>query len=693
MLRQETIGGEAGTAGAQRGAVPWTVAQGLGRRIAALPAEAAEVVSVAAVVGRHPSRALLAGVLDWPEQRLVDALEAACHARLLEEWGPHEYQFPHDVIQEVAEAALSTARRAGIHQRIADALVRLKGEGQVEEIAYHYAHTERHAEAALWLERAGDRAAAAFATIAALDRYSAARERAAGAVECSSLDEKLGDVRMLAGDYARAQEDFERARAAERDPARRADLWRKEGVTWDKRGEFARALAAFTSADNEGKDAAALPALVRALVEQSRGEVHLRQGTIEAAAEATERALTLLEAAPPGSSVDMATVRATLQAGELAFVRNNFALASEHHASSLALAERIGDQAGIARSLSNLGFDAGRQGDNAQARKYLQRALEVFERIGDQEGIAATLLRLGGIAEHLGALAEAAAYFQRSQAIQERIGDQWGAANSWASRGRVAVLRGELAEAQACHAQALERFERLGDEAFIAAAWNGLGAVACERGDFATAVRCCGRARRMALQVDEPELAAVAALGQARAYLRARPPRGSRLRAAAALAAHSLSVATDSQATRQVLWALLVQAEARLHEGAITGALAAAKEALHLSRAGGWSREEALARRLVGQCDTAEGDLAQAEAQFRHALALLTGMGATLETARTCLALASLLGTAGGVSRQDEREALFAQAWAVVVASGAAWDRDQAQRIQAHWAAEADAPI
>jgi hypothetical protein len=34
----------------------------------------------------------------------------------------------------------------------------------VETIAYHYARTPAHAEAATWLERAGDRAAAAFAS-------------------------------------------------------------------------------------------------------------------------------------------------------------------------------------------------------------------------------------------------------------------------------------------------------------------------------------------------------------------------------------------------------------------------------------------------------------------------------------------------------------------------------------------------
>ena len=693
MLREETHAADAGVAGTQTDPVPWTVAQGLRLRVAALPAEAAEAVAVAAVAGRRVSRALLAKVVDWPEQRLVAALEATCNARLLEEWGPHEYQFPHDVIREVVEAALSTARRSGIHQRIAEALVGLTGERQIEEIAYHYAQTEQHAEAAAWLERAGDRAVAAFANVAALGHYGAARERAAAGIECSRLDEKLGDARMVLGEYAHAQEDFARARVAERGPARRADLWRKEGVTWDKRGEFPEALAAFAAADSEAQETDALPALVRALVEQSRGEVHLRQGDIDAAATATERALALLRTAPPGAAIDAAMVRATIQAGELAFVRNDFAGAYEYHRHSLALAERIGDQEGIAESLSDLGYEAGRQGDNALAQEYLRRALVVFERVGDQEGIAATLLRLGGTAEHLGALAEAASCYGRSQTIQQRIGDQWGAANSWASQGRVALLRGELTEAQSCHAHALALFERLGDEAFIAAAWNGLGAVACERGDFAVAVRCCGRARRMALRIDEPELAAVAALGQARAYLRVRPPRATRLRAASALAIHGREVATASEATRQVLWALLVEAEARLYAGASAGALAVAEEALQLAESGRWIREEALARRLRGQWLIAHGDRAGGEAELRRALALLTEMGATLEAARTALALAALPGAEDDVPWSAERRTLLEQAQATIIACGATWDQDRARRLQAQWAIERDAPM
>jgi predicted ATPase len=92
-------------------AVPWDMVQGLRQRVAALPAEARELLGAAAVAGREASRSLLARVAAQPEEEVVRALEAACRARLLEEAGEHTYRFAHDVIREVVEAGLGAARR------------------------------------------------------------------------------------------------------------------------------------------------------------------------------------------------------------------------------------------------------------------------------------------------------------------------------------------------------------------------------------------------------------------------------------------------------------------------------------------------------------------------------------------------------------------------------------------------------
>src|SRR5262249_46328272 len=151
------------------------------------------------------------------EEEALRALEEAVRARLLEEAGRDGYRFTHDVIREAIEAGLGAARRRILHRQIARALEAAPGEPPAAALAYHSARTPGHAKAARWLERAGDDAGASFAHTAAQEHFTAAQEqlRACGAesLALARLDEKLGDLRLLVGEYARAQEHFARARA------------------------------------------------------------------------------------------------------------------------------------------------------------------------------------------------------------------------------------------------------------------------------------------------------------------------------------------------------------------------------------------------------------------------------------------------------------------------------------------------
>jgi predicted ATPase len=180
QMLQERAAWDGDVAGAVD-AVPWTVALSVQQRLAALQDVSREVLQVAAVVGRAVLRPLLAQVVGRPQPELLRALEEVCRVRLLEEAGENQYHFAHDVIREVVEQSLSTARRTLLHRRVAQALAAGSREPPIEQIAYHYAHTEDHVAAAEWLEYAGDRAAATLAHTTALEHYQAARDRAAGA--------------------------------------------------------------------------------------------------------------------------------------------------------------------------------------------------------------------------------------------------------------------------------------------------------------------------------------------------------------------------------------------------------------------------------------------------------------------------------------------------------------------------------
>jgi tetratricopeptide (TPR) repeat protein/transcriptional regulator with XRE-family HTH domain len=149
--------------GGTREAIPWDVAQCVRQRITVLPEVARLVLGIAAVVGRQSSYSLLQAVAARPEPAVLDALDAACHAHLLEEVGDAAYRFTHDVIREVVEAGLGTARRMLLHRDIARELRARAGSPPVEQIAYHYARSDQPEQALPYLVDAADRARLAAA--------------------------------------------------------------------------------------------------------------------------------------------------------------------------------------------------------------------------------------------------------------------------------------------------------------------------------------------------------------------------------------------------------------------------------------------------------------------------------------------------------------------------------------------------
>jgi hypothetical protein len=116
-------------------------------------------------------------------------------------------------------------------------------------------------------------------------------------------------------------------------------------------------------------------------------------------------------------------------------------------------------------------------------------------------------------------------------------------------------------------------------------------------------------------------------------------------------------------------------------------AQAAAEAALLRATDQGRRFDEALARRLRGQCALARGDNPVAESDLRTALALQTEIGADLEGARTRLALAVML--IHGVvweTTTEEAQALLAAARSQFAASGAQLDLARAEQLAAAWA-------
>ena len=184
-------------------AVPWTVAQVIGQRVAALPGPAKELLSVAAVAGRVVPHTLLAQVTGSDDEQVLEAVETALEARLLAEDGTDGYRFTHDLIRETVENGLSAARRRRLHRRIGQALERQPG-SSAESLAFHFSQSGEDGTAAGYLELAGDQAQQRVAYAAAAEFYAAAAARleAAGRpAEVVPVTEKQGMAWRRAGRY------------------------------------------------------------------------------------------------------------------------------------------------------------------------------------------------------------------------------------------------------------------------------------------------------------------------------------------------------------------------------------------------------------------------------------------------------------------------------------------------------------
>jgi predicted ATPase len=200
--------------GAPPAEVPWDVGQSIRQRVAVLPEGARAVLGLAAVAGRQTGGALLVATATVPEAEVLAALDLACRADLLEDAGAAGYRFEHDVIREVVEADLGTARRAALHRRIAESLEVQSGERPIELLAYHYARSSVPEQAVPYLERTGDHARAQHANAAAAGHYQELVELLEGAgraLEAAAAREKWGAVLVTMARYDAALAVLERA--------------------------------------------------------------------------------------------------------------------------------------------------------------------------------------------------------------------------------------------------------------------------------------------------------------------------------------------------------------------------------------------------------------------------------------------------------------------------------------------------
>jgi DNA-binding SARP family transcriptional activator len=164
-------------------ALPTSVREVIGRRVARLGEETEQVLRAAAVIGRDFELRVLARVTDHSEDHVLDLLDAPLRAVLIREitQQPGRFTFSHALIEHTLYDDLGPTRRQRLHLRVATALETLSDDpgDRLGELAYHWAQGSEHADAAKAVEyalRAGDDALAKLAPDDAVAWYGQALE-------------------------------------------------------------------------------------------------------------------------------------------------------------------------------------------------------------------------------------------------------------------------------------------------------------------------------------------------------------------------------------------------------------------------------------------------------------------------------------------------------------------------------------
>jgi len=195
--------------------IPQSVRVAIQSRVSKFPEEYQDTLNLAAVLGREFDFDTLAAASELDEDTLINALEAAEQAQLIEEVsgrGGATFSFVHALIPTTLAEGVRTLRRRRLHRRAAEAIEQTRP-ADLEDLAHHYeeAGDEERARSYYW--RAGERASAAYANQEAKDHFQAALDLNPSQDERADLLSSMAEATARLGRLEDAFESWKEAAA------------------------------------------------------------------------------------------------------------------------------------------------------------------------------------------------------------------------------------------------------------------------------------------------------------------------------------------------------------------------------------------------------------------------------------------------------------------------------------------------
>lgn len=475
--------------------VPASLEGLLGGRMDRLPLDAAELLQVAAVLGRETDVDLLESVAGIDDVRSrLRALEQAGLAATEETATGLRVRLEHALIEDVAYTRLVRRRRNTLHVRAADVLQArgLAGLPELEEVAHHLVAADVGGRAVDALVRAASAAADVFANAAAIDHLERALEQIDRHGERSErvgdLALELGRLRELVGDYAAATDAYTRAR----DLTGTIDAWRGIASSRRRAGDHDAARAALAGAFEAVGDAdderalwleeawtleagGDLPGAERAARrglelrpdarDRTQAELWLLLAVVLEHAMRLDEARTAAESARrvlAGSDLPATAARLARVEGAVLVRLGEHETAERVLREGRELAERVGSVEELGGTLTNLALLRYQAGDLEEAVDLTREALAEFERVGHRSGRIINGCNLATMLAECGETGHALDVAERALALADEVGDHYHAGDALDAMVRAHLALGDQPAAASAARRAAARYRAAG---------------------------------------------------------------------------------------------------------------------------------------------------------------------------------------------------------------------------------------
>jgi tetratricopeptide (TPR) repeat protein len=321
----------------------------------------------------------------------------------------------------------------------------------------------------------------------------------------------LGNVQNSLGKFVKAIQFYEQAWEISKDiPSQQAIALENLGNVYNALGQYPEAMELFKKSLAIAKQVGNLERQAQCL--NSLGQVLDRLGYYAQALQFYQEWIDLKKAmgdrtANLGSLIrnrsNVATGLINSSANNTSVANIKYAQAIEFHQQWIEVKRKMGDRAGEANSLGNLGNAYFALGQYPQAIQAYQQCLEMARTIGDRRSEASSLSGLGSAFFILGQYTQAIEFHERSLEISQKIDDLTIQAKTFSNLGKAYYSLGQYTHAAQKYLQCLELIQKIGNRQGEANVLGDLGNAHHALGQYAKAINFYQQWLEIAIEIGD----------------------------------------------------------------------------------------------------------------------------------------------------------------------------------------------